>query len=83
MLIIGCASAVAQNQDRDEDQNEDREPPTEELTIAVEPEHMTLEIGDTHTLVATVRDSAGDVVKDVKVVFYSRGAAQRCRDPGG
>ncbi len=72
VLIIGCASAVAQNQDRDEDQDEDREPPTEELTIAVEPERMTLEIGDTHTLVATVRDSAGDVVKDVKVVFYSR-----------
>ena len=72
VLLIGCASVVAQNQDRDEDQIEHEEPPTEELTIAVEPDHLTLEIGETHTLVATVRDSAGDIVKDATVVFYSR-----------
>ena len=41
-------------------------------TVAVEPDALTLEVGETATLAATVRDGDGVVVGDAAVVFFSR-----------
>ena len=46
--------------------------PTEEWTIDVDPPTLTLEVGETRILKATVRDANGHEVEDATVVFYSR-----------
>ena len=43
-----------------------------EVVIDVTPATLTLQIGDTESLEATVTDAAGDVVEDASVVYYSR-----------
>ncbi len=43
-----------------------------ELTLEVTPGRLTLAVGDTATLVATVRDADGAVVDDATVVYFSR-----------
>lgn len=45
---------------------------TAELTIEVQPPELTLEVGGTARLAATVRDARGALVEDAVVVFYSR-----------
>ena len=42
------------------------------LTIEVSPTRLTLGVGDTASLVATVRDADGAVVDDATVVYFSR-----------
>ena len=42
------------------------------LTIAVEPDALTLAVGETAGLTATVTDAAGDVITDAAVMYYSR-----------
>ncbi len=42
------------------------------LTIAVEPDALTLSVGETVSLTATVRDADGEVVKDATVMYFSR-----------
>ena len=59
-LAPGAASAGLQ---------EDDEP---RWTVTVEPDAVTLEVGEKETLTATVRDADGDVVDDATVSFYSR-----------
>ena len=54
-----------------------QEPPEPEgqaagLTIEVNPTRLTLGVGDTASLVATVRDADGAVVDDATVVYFSR-----------
>ena len=54
-----------------------QEPPEPEgqaagLTIEVSPTRLTLGVGDTASLVATVRDADGAVVDDATVVYFSR-----------
>ena len=50
------------------------QPPEPEgsLTIEVTPAELTLEVGATAQLAATVRDADGDVVEDAAVMYYSR-----------
>ena len=43
-----------------------------EITINVEPQELTLEIGETFQLEVVVTDSSGTVDNDVTVVFFSR-----------
>ena len=42
------------------------------LTIEVRPARLTLGVGETASLVATVRDADGNVVDDATVVYFSR-----------
>ena len=67
VVLVGCASLIAQ--DRDEGQEPEVRP---ELTLEVEPGQLTLEVGDTTTLTSTVRDADGAVVEDSTVVYFSR-----------
>ena len=46
--------------------------PTEKWTIDVDPPSITLDVGETQTLTATVRDADGEKVEDATVVYYSR-----------
>ena len=64
VLVVWCVSVVAQDQEPD--------PSVQALTIEIEPAQLTIEVGDKATLVATVRDAAGETVEDVRVMFYSR-----------
>ncbi len=41
-------------------------------TVTVEPDSVTLEVGEKATLTATVHDGDGEVVDDATVIFYSR-----------
>ena len=43
-----------------------------ELTVQVEPSELTLDVGETARLSATVRDAQGAVLDDATVMFYSR-----------
>lgn len=65
--LIGSLTIAAA---RAQDQVQDDDAPA--LTLTVEPDAVTLEVGETATLTATVRDAEGDVVDDASVVFYSR-----------
>ena len=52
---------------------QDREaPPAEGLSIEIEPGELTLAVGGSGRLAATVRRADGTVVQDATVVFYSR-----------
>ena len=63
-LVLWCMPAAAQQPGA--------EPPAGQLVIEVEPPEVTLHVGGTARLAATVRDAAGAVVEDAVVVFYSR-----------
>ncbi len=43
-----------------------------EVTLEVTPRQLTLAVGEKRRLTATVRDAAGNVVDDTRVVFFSR-----------
>lgn len=47
-------------------------PGTGELALEVTPDRLTLAVGETATLAATVRDGSGAVVDDATVVYFSR-----------
>jgi len=42
------------------------------VSIEVSPDRLTLGVGEKATLVATVRDAAGEIVDDAEVVYFSR-----------
>ena len=48
------------------------QPETGALTLEVTPDRLTLAVGETATLAATVRDAGGAVVNDATVVYFSR-----------
>ena len=62
-LAAACAAPAAQGQ---------RGETPAGFTIEVEPGALTIEMGETAQLSATVRDAAGAVVDDAAVVYYSR-----------
>ena len=59
VLLVGYVSLIAQE-------------PTDDWTIEVDPPSVTLEVGDTQVLTATVRDADGQENEDATVVYYSR-----------
>ncbi len=63
VLVAVCIPLVAQDR---------AEPPAGGLVIEVEPAELTLDVGSTGRLAATVRRADGTVVDDATVVFYSR-----------
>ncbi len=63
VLVAVCVPLVAQDRE---------EPPAGGLVIEVEPAALTLAVGSTGRLAATVRRVDGTVVDDATVVFYSR-----------
>ena len=68
VALLGCLSLGARGQSQDPAADE---PPTQ-LTITVEPERLTVPLGETRTLTAEVRDPDGRLVEDAQVVYYSR-----------
>ncbi len=62
-LLVACAVLMVRGQGG--------EPPAG-LGIEVEPGALTLEVGETAQLSATVRNVRGDVVENATVVYYSR-----------
>ena len=71
-LLGSLASAASLAQDQDQDQAPDTNDDPAALTLTVEPDTVTLAVGESTTLAATVRDADGNRVDDVAVVFYSR-----------
>ena len=63
VLLLACAALMARGQGEDAPAG---------LSIDVDPGALTLEIGETAQLSATVRDAGGAVVDDATVVYYSR-----------
>ena len=63
VLAAMCVPLVAQDRE---------EPPPGGLVIEVEPAELTLAVGSTRRLAATVRRADGAIVDDARVVFYSR-----------
>ena len=63
VLVAVCVPLVAQDR---------AEPPAGGLAIEVEPAELTLAVGSTGRLAATVRRADGTVADDATVVFYSR-----------
>ena len=62
-LLVACVAVMARGQGDETAAG---------LAIEVEPGALTLEIGETAQLSATVTDAAGAVVDDATVVYYSR-----------
>jgi hypothetical protein len=58
-VLMGCVPAAAQE-------------PSKDWTLEIEPARLTLEVGETQTLTAIVRDPDGQAVKDATVVYFSR-----------
>ena len=46
--------------------------PAEDWTLEVEPETLTLAVGQKQTLKGIVRDSNGQEIKDVTIIYFSR-----------
>ncbi len=46
--------------------------PASGVSIEVSPDRLTLGVGEKATLVATVRDAAGEIVDDAAVIYFSR-----------
>ena len=67
VLLAWCVPVVAHAQDQDRERSS-----TAPLSVKVDPPELTLEVGDTRRLTATVRDADGMIVDDATVVFYSR-----------
>lgn len=63
ILLLACAALLVRGQDAGAPGG---------LRIEVDPGALTLEIGETAQLSATVRDAGGAVVDDAEVVYYSR-----------
>ena len=63
VLLLACAALMVRGQGDDTPAG---------LSIEVDPGALTLEIGETVQLSATVRDAGGAVVDDATVVYYSR-----------
>ena len=59
VALMGCVPAAAQE-------------PSEDWTLEIEPARLTLEVGETQTLTAIVRDPDGQAVKDATIVYFSR-----------
>ena len=62
-LLVACVAAMARGQADETEAG---------LAIEVEPAALTLQLGETAQLSATVRDAGGAVVDDATVVYYSR-----------
>ena len=69
VLIVGSIACVAAVQGRAQTPEPEEQAA---LTIEVSPARLTLGVGETATLVATVRDADGAVVDDATVVYFSR-----------
>ena len=67
-LAIGAASA---------------RPAQQAASVAIEPGSLTLEVGETAQLTATVLDAAGNPVADARVVFFSGNRRALTVTPGG
>ena len=63
VLVAACVPLVAQDREA---------PPPGGLVVEVQPAELTLAVGGTRRLAATVRRADGTVVDDARVVFYSR-----------
>ena len=63
-VALVCSGVIAQEQQSAEGERQ--------WTVSVEPNELTLDVGEKATLSAEVRDSSGRVVDDVTVIFYSR-----------
>ena len=63
LLLLAGAGALAQGQDPDDAAG---------ISLEVEPDALTLEVGETAQVSATVRDADGAVVEDAQVMYYSR-----------
>ena len=71
--LVGCLLLLAQGRLRaGQAQENASEEDTPELTLEVTPTQLTLDIGQTATLSATVTDAEGAVVEDATVVYFSR-----------
>ncbi len=58
-------------------------PQPETLTLEITPDRLTLAVGETATLTATVRDGEGAVVDGAPVVYFSRARRSVAVTPGG
>ena len=58
-------------------------PQPETLTLEITPDRLTLAVGETATLTATVRDGDGAVVDGAPVVYFSRARRSVAVTPGG
>ena len=58
-------------------------PAQQAASIAIEPDSLTLEVGETAQLTATVMDAAGNPVADARVVFFSGNRRALTVTPGG
>ncbi|MYB31896.1 MAG: hypothetical protein F4Y20_05085 [Acidobacteria bacterium] len=67
-LSIGAASA---------------RPAQQAASVAIEPGSLTLEVGETAQLTATVLDAAGNPIADARVVFFSGNRRALTVTPGG
>ena len=67
-LAIGAASA---------------RPAQQAASVAIEPGSLTLEVGETAQLTATVLDAAGNPIADARVVFFSGNRRALTVTPGG
>ena len=70
VLVVGGVACLTVAQGTAQTPEPDAQ--AEGLTIEVSPTRLTLGVGDTATLVATVRDADGAVVDDARVVYFSR-----------
>ena len=58
-------------------------PAQQAASVAIEPGSLTLEVGETAQLTATVLDAAGNPVADARVVFFSGNRRALTVTPGG
>ena len=65
-IWLVVVSPVTWGQDHEENDG------SPQLTLEIEPSELILDIGDTASLSATVRDADGAVLDDARVVYYSR-----------
>ena len=72
LAVAGCLAAPAPGAARAGLQEQGQEGDAAAWTLTVDPDSVTLDVGETATLTATVRDGDGDVVDDATVVFFSR-----------
>ena len=70
VLIVGGMACLAVAQGSAQTPEPDAQ--GEGLTLEVSPTRLTLGIGDTAVLVATVRDADGAIVEDATVIYFSR-----------
>ena len=66
--LVASVSLAVQGQSQDRPTGQ----PRTDLTIRVEPERLTVPIGESRTLTAVVLDATGQPVDDAQVVFFSR-----------